>query len=357
MTTLHLVVPSGIDDAARPSGGNTYDRRIRDGLTALGWTVTVHRTDHLQLDAVLATLPAQAIVAIDGLIASAASEPLRRSGNRLRLIALVHLPLGVANVDSEIARRERTALSSTTAVIATSPWTRQWLMDECRLPADRILVVEPGVDPAPVTPATASGRRLLCVGALAPHKGQDVLVRALAQVDDLDWDCRLVGPLVDHDFADALVRHIETSSLRGGHADDDPASCRSGLGDRVRLTGPLAGDELDAAYRATDLLVVPSRVETYGIVVLEALARGIPVIATAAGGLPHAVGVNHRGAVPGLLVPPDDPAALTDAVRAWLTDELLRRRLRTSALARRSRVRSWPEAVEHIARVVTAVAA
>ena len=68
----------------------------------------------------------------------------------------------------------------------------------------------------------------------------------------------------------------------------------AGIGDRVHLTGPLTGADLDAAYAAADVLVLASRAETYGMVVTEALARGLPVIASAVGGVPEAVGRRGR---------------------------------------------------------------
>ncbi len=80
-----------------------------------------------------------------------------------------------------------------------------------------------------------------------------------------------------------------------------------GLGDRVCFTGPLTGDELDRAYAEADVLVLASRAETYGMVVTEALARGLPVIAGEVGGVPEALGHAADGSRPGLLVPPGDP--------------------------------------------------
>ena len=66
--------------------------------------------------------------------------------------------------------------------------------------------------------------------------------------------------------------------------------------------------------------MLPSRAETYGMVVTEALARGIPVLASDAGGLPETLGRDPDGRVPGLLVPPGDAAALAAALRGWLDD-------------------------------------
>ena len=114
------------------------------------------------------------------------------------------------------------------------------------------------------------------------------------------------------------------------------------------------GNALDRAYSDADLFVLPSRAETYGMVVTEALARGLPVVATAVGGVPEALGLAPDGDRPGLLIPPDDPAALADALRAWLTDPGLRERLRKAALGRRETLPTWHDAARRLSEVLDA---
>jgi glycosyltransferase involved in cell wall biosynthesis len=127
-------------------------------------------------------------------------------------------------------------------------------------------------------------------------------------------------------------------------------------GDRIRFAGPLTGTDLDGAYAAADLLVLASHAETYGMVVTEALARGIPVLATDVGGLPEALGHAPDGSRPGLLVRPGDPAALAAALRRWLTDAGLRDRLRRSALGRRDTLTGWAVTAEVVSGVLAEVA-
>jgi glycosyltransferase involved in cell wall biosynthesis len=121
----------------------------------------------------------------------------------------------------------------------------------------------------------------------------------------------------------------------------------------VRFAGPRTGAELDRAYASADLLVLASHAETYGMVITEALARGLPVLATDVGGVTEALG--HPPA--GLLVPPGDAAALGAALRSWLEDAGLRARLRRAARERRASLRPWAATAADVARVLEEVTA
>lgn len=352
MRSVHVVVPDGFDDPARPSGGNTYDRRICAGLAALGWVVHVRAVPGLwptrggsaraALAAVLAAVPDGGTVVVDGLIASAAPEVVVPESRRLRLVALVHLPLADRGTADGVAVRERAVLSAAAAVVTTSVWTRRWLLDEYRLRQPRLYVAEPGAEVGELAHGTASGGQLLCVAAVAPHKGHDVLLEALATLADLPWRCTCVGTLDrDRGFVECLDRRaIEWR-----------------IGDRLQFTGTRSGAELDLAYAGADVLVLASHAETYGMVVTEALGRGLPVIATHVGGLPEALGRAADGTLPGLLVPPADPKAFAAALRRWLCDAELRRRLRRAACARRATLPDWSETSRRISRVLAEVGA
>jgi glycosyltransferase involved in cell wall biosynthesis len=330
VNAVHFVVPEGIDDPARPSGGNTFDRRVCDGLAALGWQVHVHEApSHDALAAALTRIPDGAVVLLDGLIASPAPDVLVPVADRLRLVVLVHMPIG--------DERERAVLSASAAVVTTSAWAKQALLDLYSLPGDRVHVAEPGADPAGLAPGTASGGALLSVAAVIPGKGHDVLLDALATLNGRPWHCLCVGSLErDPAYAEGLRRRA---------ADG-----------RVRFAGARTGAELARSYAAADLLVLPSRRETYGMVVTEALARGLPVVASEVGGVPEALGHGADGARPGLLVPPEDAAALGDALRAWLEDADLRRRLRRAARERRATLARWSTTTSVVADVLVGAA-
>jgi len=343
VTEVHVIVPGGIDDPARPSGGNTYDRQVCCGLARLGWSVHEHAVsgawphagaaEHAALARAIRRIPDGAVVLLDGLVACAAPAVLVGQASRVRQVVLVHMPLG--------DRRERDVLLSAAAVVTTSAWTRDRLAELYALPLDRVQVAEPGVDAAAIGPGTEAGDALLCVAAVTPDKGHDVMLDALVTATDLSWRLACVGSL-DRDpaFADGVQRRARDH----------------GLHDRVRFLGPRTGEELDRAYTGADLLVLASHAETYGMVVTEALARGVPVLVADVGGVAEAMGHGDDGTRPGLLVPPGDPVALGAALRDWLGDAALRGRLRRAARERRASLRGWSATTSVLAGVLTGAA-
>ncbi|GAA3504772.1 glycosyltransferase family 4 protein [Streptomyces prasinosporus] len=352
LRTVHFVMPGGVDDPAAPSGGNAYDRRACLDLPGFGWQVD-RRTvagDWPRPDAAaraalartLGELPDGAVVLLDGLVACGVPEIVVPQAQRLRTAVLVHLPLGdetglAPAVAADLDARERVVLRAAPAVIATSDWAARRLVSHHGLAPDRVHVAAPGADIAPLAPGTDGVSRLLCVAAVTPRKGQHRLVEALAAVADLPWSCSLVGGLTQDP---GYVAHLRT--LIREH----------GLGDRLELTGPRSGTALDASYAAADLMVLTSYAETYGMAVTEALARGIPVLATDVGGLPEAVGRAPDGSVPGILVPPENPAAIAAELRGWFGEADVRRRLKAAARGRRAALGGWASTAQSLAAVL-----
>ncbi|GGX86295.1 glycosyl transferase [Streptomyces minutiscleroticus] len=352
LRSLHFVMPGGVDDPAAPSGGNTYDARICLDLPGFGWRVRRHTVagswprpgaeGRAELARLLAGLPDDTVVLLDGIVACGVPEVVVPEARRLRLVVLVHLPLGDETgldpaVAADLDARERQTLRAVSAVVATSDWAVRRLVSHHGLAPERVHVAPPGADIAPLASGTDGVSRLLCVATVSPRKGQHRLVEALATVTDLPWTCECVGGLTQDPEYVAWLREL---------------IAEHGLQDRLRLVGPRSGAALAAAYASADLMVLASYAETYGMAVTEALARGIPVLATDVGGLPEAVGRAPDGGVPGILVPPEDPAALAAELRGWFGEADVRRRLKAAARGRRAALDGWAATARSLAGVL-----
>jgi len=289
----------------------------------------------------LASVPTGTIAIIDSLAFGAMPDLVAREAARLRIVALLHLPLAATwGLDVDTARRfessERRALGCTVLVIVTGTAAAP-LLARYEVPSHRITVVEPGTDPAPLARGSGPADRtieLLCVGTLNAIKGHELLLEALAATSNRNWHLTCAGSLTrDPTTADRVCA----------------ATARLGLADRVTLVGDLDRDALATCYDRADLFVLATRQETYGMAVAEALARGLPVVATMTGAIPELVGSDA-----GVLVPVDDRTALTAALTRLLDDRALRARLAGGARRVRDRLPTWEAAAE---RMVAALAA
>nr|WP_163504052.1 glycosyltransferase family 4 protein [Halomonas socia] len=329
-------------DPGQLTGGYVYDARIAAALGARGWRVEVvglagrfPDPDARAQDALETTLAAQPDgrrVVIDGLAMGGLPDVIEAHALRLDLTVLVHHPLADETGLDEATRvrlfdSEARALAAVARVISTSAFTARRLRDFGIAAAQ---VVEPGVEPASLASSALDleddqrSQRLLCVATVTPRKGHDLLVEALAGLDGTRWRCDCIGGLDrDPDHAEWVAASIAAHGLR----------------DRFRLLGEREPHALDAAYRDADLFVLPSHYEGYGMVVTEALARGLPVITTTGGALRFTL---PEGA--GLAVPPGDVDALREALRRWLEDAGLRRELRRGAMAARAQQADWQAA-------------
>src|SRR5215217_2220789 len=171
------------------------------------------------------------------------------------------------------------------------------------VPAHRVHVVPSGMRAAAFAPPAAGGRGVLYVGRLHRQKGVDTLVRAVP----------LLPPEVPVTLAGDGPERAALEKL----------AARLGVADRVRVTGFLPHRQVPELLAGAAVAVLPSRYEELGTALVEAMAAGRPVVASAVGGIPELV----RDGVDGLLIPPGQPAALATAVRAVLADPQLAARL------------------------------
>jgi glycosyltransferase involved in cell wall biosynthesis len=278
--------------------------------------------------------------------------------------------------DHSLVQRERAwlarQLACADAVVACSDFVADAV--RARFPdlAARCHAVPNGVDarrfaPEPESPVRAADAplRVLFVGRLSPEKGVHGLLHAFERVLARHPRVRLelVGPesLAPFDFVDPAGEDPLLAGLRPLHAQPGryAAELRRSLAPpvavRVGFAGAVPHDRLPERYRAADLFVFPSLWhEPFGIPLLEAMASGLPVVATRGGALPEIVEDGRSG----LLVPRGDADALADAISGLLADPARRAALGREARARALRSFTWDRVVERLREVyATALAA
>jgi glycosyltransferase involved in cell wall biosynthesis len=319
-------------------------------LAALGW-----RTDVLNLGegfprptadtraaacARLAALPSAAPIVIDGLAFGVLPEAAKKMQASHLLVALVHHPLALesglsADEAAGLHVSERLALAAARRVVTTSAATARLLTADYCIASERLSVVEPGTDRGDARPRKNDHAvALLAVGAVVERKGYDLLVAALAKLTHLSWRLVIAG---DHGRSPEAFRRLEA------------AIAWFGLADRITLLGAVSTQQLASLYAISDLFVLPSRFEGYGMAFAEAIAHGLPVIGTTAGAIPQTV---PAGA--GILVRPDDVDALASALRRLIENPHERERL--AAGARAATFPSWKEQAALFAGVLDRLA-
>ena len=202
---------------------------------------------------------------------------------------------------------------------ATSPAVASELKQRWGVSEKRIVTAPNLVDLRGVGPRDGIGDEegtafgLLMVTRLQKQKGIDVAIRALAELGDPRFILRVVGE-GDEKHAEELRRLARQLEVA----------------DRVDWAGKVAREQLPDEYRRASLLLVPSRYEPFGIVLIEAMASGLPIVATNVGGIPYVV----DGGVCARLVEPDDAPALARAIGGLVADDGEMRRLRAAGLNR-----------------------
>lgn len=280
--------------------------------------------------------------------------PFVHTAHTLARVKNLALAAGESPEPQERVDGEQRVVDAAAALVANAEEEAAALREHYAADPSRIRVVHPGVALETFRPGSREEARralglppdavvLLFVGRVQPLKAPDVLVRA-------------AGELVRRDPAlrDRL-RVLVLGGLSGsGHAEPDLVSravAEEGLRDVVTQGPPVSREQLARHYRAADLLAVPSHNESFGLVALEALACGTPVVAARVGGLPVAVGDA------GVLVDGHDPADWADAIARTLAEvaDDAGRKAWSARAVRHARQHSWERTVDALLRTYTEV--
>ena len=348
MTPAAFAIPGDIN---LPTGGYMYDRRVlallpQFGIAARHIELPGSFPDPTQDDLgetgrVLGAVAPGTVLVVDGLAYGALPADLI-SGVRAPIVALVHHPLCLEAGLLEPRRKqllalEMTALALAKRIVVTSSATARALHSDFGVTGERTIVAEPGTDAAERARGSTGPLQLLSVGSVVQRKAYDILVRALAPLKGRDWRLTIAG-----------ATDRSPQALAALHA----AVRETGLKDRIAIVGAVAQEGLAEMYASADALLLPSLYEGYGMVLAEAMARGLPMVCTTGGAAaetaPDAAAIK---------VPPGDQHALTAAIRRLLDEPDLRRSLADASWAAGQRLPRWEDTARTIAGVIKELAA
>ena len=346
MSSAVFAIPGDIN---LPTGGYAYDRRVLALLPTCGVTVR-----HLRLPAgypaptasdldataaAFADVPIGSVLLVDGLAYGAMpAHVIDRA--RTPIVALVHHPLwleaGLSKPrQDELFALEKAALAKARRTITTSRITGDTLVQDFAVPRELITIAEPGTERATRAASSNTTPHLVAVGSIVPRKAFDLLVRALGRLEHLDWRLTIAGPA---DRSAAATRDL------------DAAIAATGLASRITIAGPLSEGQLAALYATADVFVMSSLYEGYGMVLAEAMARGLPIVCTTGGAAADTV-----PDAAGFKVAPGDEAAFANAVGTVLRDAGLRRRMADAAWTAAQSLPRWEETARIVAGVIEEV--
>lgn len=321
---FHLIEPQ----LGRISGGLRYNHAVVD---AADGSIQRHELpgawpnptdeDVLALQGLLAQLDAP--VLLDGLIGCALPSPVK---SPVPIVQLVH---ALAETPAT-QQREGACLQGADAVVATSRFAAAELYRRYGL---EVTVASPGVQSRPQATGD-NGGHFICVGGVEPNKNQLFLAEVLTQLYASGvggWRCTIAGPLNDPQYATQVRQQLAQL----------PTKCST-------ITGELDEHALAALYDSADLLLLPSQAETFGLVVREATAAGIPSLVSAGTGAEEALDAG--------LALELTKTVWVDALQHWLTDQRHRHQLQTDAqMARQHLTYGWRATAETILGVLATV--
>lgn len=335
---ISFVVPGSINQL---TGGYIYDKKIATGLVALG-----HKVEIIELagtfpiinDSTIENANRQLkectnILLIDGLA-------LPAFPNSENFYALIHHPLfKETNLTQEtknfLFHNEKKSLQKARHIIVTSNFTKKELQKEYNIPKAKISVVCPGNEKVEIISHKSKSKHksnihLLCVASITPRKGHDVLLKSLAPLRHLPWKLFCVGSLNRDKEATKNAMEIV---------------CKNQLEDKVIFTGELDDKAVQEKYFESDIFVLASFYEGYGMVLTEAISYGLPIVSTTGGAIPHVVGKE------GILIEPGNVEQMTNALSRIISDAKLRENLHEKAMEARKKLPSWRMSCEKFQKI------
>jgi glycosyltransferase involved in cell wall biosynthesis len=332
------------------TGGYTYARRLLPQLETLGYEVKpvslgeafplAAESHVVAAAAMLAAQPRGLPVIVDGLALGIDPRLAEAAAARGPLVALVHHPLALETglspeVASRLAVSEKAALAYADRVVVPSEPAGASLIADYGVAPERLSIAKPGVERPPFAKGSGGPHvQLLAVAAISPRKGLDVLVRALEQVADLGWRLDLVGnDAIDPQCAADLRAQIEQSPIAP----------------RIELFGAMDQTQLAGHYGQADVFVLASLYEGYGMVYAEAMAHGLPIIATTGGAIPSVVPLSA-----GILAKPGDVDTLAEALRVMISDRTRRAAFAAGAREASRLLPEWSDTARVMAAAIEA---
>ncbi|MHC6220792.1 glycosyltransferase family 4 protein [Arthrobacter sp. MMS24-S77] len=345
MVKVRMIVPANV---RHRSGGNIYNARLVESLRAQGAEVAVRSLDggwpsgtagdrKLLADAL--ARDKVSICIVDGLIATdSPTEIENATAAGHQVWVLLHQPLSGEQPPQQRALRAATGLLCTGS--GTAEAAKRWGLPNVHVatagadrPRKQAIPWGPGGKPRPS--GVPEAPHFIMVGALLPNKDQVFFVEALARIKDLAWTAAIVGSVTaDPSYATAVRERI----------------FRHGLERRVELRGELSGPALEEQWQRADLSLLISHSESFGMVVQESLARGVPVVVRKGTGAVEALGVHGAGEAIDLA---SGTGSLEELLQRWLGDPALRQKWRDAATAASRVLPRWEETAREILRIIT----
>lgn len=344
----HFIVPGDINQY---TGGFIYAKRIIKELRQIGRNVILHELseefpnevipEKISLKMIFDQVFDNDIVIIDWLGILAFEKVLEIHHSRVIFIALIHNPV---HIDTQTFSKinfeqiEIKFLSMFQQVIVTSEYTAELLRKYTK--GLEISTINPGIDkPAKIndsyTPNSKQPVRIISVGSIIPRKGLFVLIEALSQLKKFQWKLICVGN-VDRD-----KKYVENIKMK---------ITSHNLMDRIEFTGNVSAHKLSKLYQSSDIFVLPSNFESYGMVLAEAMIYSLPIITTNAGAIPYTVSTNSA-----ILIKPGSVNELVEALYKLITDIEFRKYKAKESKKAGKQLLTWRDAAKKFDSIVNNV--